>query len=66
MHHKLAIIDQKILIYGSTNWTMQAFYGNSDGIIVTNQRVFVQPFLDEFNRMWEDMNQRRNKAAAIA
>ncbi|KAK0170092.1 hypothetical protein PV328_010697 [Microctonus aethiopoides] len=56
MHHKFALIDNEIMIYGSTNWTMQAFYGNFDGILVTNQHEFVKPFINEFNRMWEELN----------
>ncbi|XP_034938606.1 mitochondrial cardiolipin hydrolase [Chelonus insularis] len=55
MHHKFGIIDQKIMIYGSTNWTMQAFFGNFDGIIITNQAGLVKPLIIEFNRIWEEI-----------
>lgn len=53
MHHKFAIVDNDILITGSTNWTMSAFFGNFDHIIVTNQHSLVKPFIDEFNRLWK-------------
>ncbi|KAF7989967.1 hypothetical protein HCN44_008641 [Aphidius gifuensis] len=53
MHHKFAIIDEEIMIYGSTNWTMQAFYGNYDSILITNDDVFVKAFFNEFVRIWK-------------
>lgn len=53
MHHKFAIIDEDIMIYGSTNWTMQAFYGNYDSILITNDDIFVKAFINEFARIWK-------------
>lgn len=53
MHHKFAVIDEEILIYGSTNWTMQAFYGNFDSILITNDNHFVKTFINEFERIWK-------------
>ncbi|CAD6204757.1 GSCOCG00002962001-RA-CDS [Cotesia congregata] len=55
MHHKFTVSDKHTLIYGSTNWTMQAFFGNYDGIIMTNQKQLVEPFNDEFDRIWEKL-----------
>lgn len=52
MHHKFVIIDNDIVITGSTNWTMSAFFGNFDHILVTNQRSLVKPFVTEFNTLW--------------
>ncbi|XP_031832619.1 mitochondrial cardiolipin hydrolase zuc isoform X2 [Nomia melanderi] len=53
MHHKFVIVDEDILITGSTNWTMSAFFGNFENILVTNQSPLVEPFLKEFERMWQ-------------
>lgn len=55
MHHKFAIIDREVILTGSTNWTMQALHGNWDNVIITNQRVFVEPFVKEFDRMWAEL-----------
>ncbi|XP_012226655.1 uncharacterized protein zuc [Linepithema humile] len=52
VHHKFAIIDNSILITGSTNWTMTAFFGNFENILVTNESELVKPFVNEFNRLW--------------
>lgn len=53
MHHKFAIIDNDILITGSANWTMQAFFGNSENILLTNYSVLVKKFANEFERLWK-------------
>ncbi|XP_076680141.1 mitochondrial cardiolipin hydrolase zuc [Andrena cerasifolii] len=58
MHHKFAIVDGDILITGSTNWTMSAFFGNSDNIMITNQRALVKPFVAEFQKLWEALESR--------
>lgn len=56
MHHKFAIIDNSILITGSTNWTKSAFFGNFENILITNESALVQPFIIEFNRLWAEFN----------
>ncbi|XP_046827065.1 mitochondrial cardiolipin hydrolase [Vespa crabro] len=53
MHHKFAIIDDDILITGSANWTMQALFGNSENIIITNHPILLKRFIDEFKRLWK-------------
>jgi len=56
MHHKFVIIDNKILITGSLNWTKSAFFGNFENIIVTNDPVLVKPFIIGFESMWTFFN----------
>lgn len=53
MHHKFLIVDNDLVITGSTNWTMSAFFGNFDHLVVTNQHSLVRPFVDEFDRLWK-------------
>ncbi|XP_076381161.1 mitochondrial cardiolipin hydrolase zuc isoform X2 [Megalopta genalis] len=55
MHHKFVIVDERILITGSTNWTMSAFFGNYDNIMITNQVAFVKPFVKEFQNLWTEL-----------
>ncbi|XP_006014144.1 mitochondrial cardiolipin hydrolase [Latimeria chalumnae] len=54
MHHKFAVVDKSILITGSLNWTTQAIQGNKENVIVTDEADFVQVFLLEFEKMWEE------------
>ena len=55
MHHKFAIVDGQKLISGSFNWTMQAVMGNKENVIVTEDPDIVEPFKEEFQRLWEEM-----------
>ena len=52
MHHKFAIVDGSLLITGSMNWTMQAFHGNWDNIMISNQQELVNSFVTEFDKLW--------------
>lgn len=55
MHHKFAIIDGKLLLSGSFNWTMQAAMGNHENVIVTNNADLVSEFQQEFDKMWKNL-----------
>ncbi|KAM9044141.1 mitochondrial cardiolipin hydrolase isoform 1-T1 [Megaptera novaeangliae] len=35
MHHKFAIVDRKVLITGSLNWTTQAIQNNRENVLIT-------------------------------
>ncbi|NXL63657.1 PLD6 hydrolase, partial [Chordeiles acutipennis] len=56
MHHKFAIVDRKMLITGSLNWTTQAIQNNRENVLVVEDAEYVEPFLDEFERIWEKYN----------
>lgn len=53
MHHKFVLLDRKMLINGSFNWTKTATLGNHENILVTNSFHIVQPFIEEFDRLWD-------------
>lgn len=52
MHHKFVIIDGKILLSGSFNWTNKAVVSNYEAVLVTAEQGLVKPFCDEFEEMW--------------
>lgn len=56
MHHKMAWIDNEILILGSTNWTKSAFLKNQDGLLVLpiqkqREKKFISKLFE--NLKWE-------------
>ncbi|XP_013415912.1 mitochondrial cardiolipin hydrolase [Lingula anatina] len=61
MHHKFALIDEDVLINGSFNWTRQAVTGNNENLLITNSRDIVQPYIEEFERLWEQFDPRNYK-----
>lgn len=49
-HHKFCIIDRKILITGSFNWSGSATY-NEENILVIKESKVVDRFIKEFNKL---------------
>ena len=49
MHLKVAVIDSKIAILGSTNWTEESFEENYDFIYITNEEKIINSLLDFIN-----------------
>ncbi|XP_062969105.1 mitochondrial cardiolipin hydrolase [Cynocephalus volans] len=56
MHHKFAIVDKKVLITGSLNWTTQAIQNNRENVLIMEDEEYVRLFLEEFERIWEEFN----------
>jgi len=52
MHHKFVVIDNRILITGSFNWTRQAIIGNKENLIVTTHSKLVPLYRSEFEKLW--------------
>lgn len=52
MHNKFCIIDDKVLINGSYNWTYYAETRNSENIlIIKREKKIIRAFIEEFNRI---------------
>lgn len=56
MHHKFAIIDGKVLVNGSYNWTRSAEKYNYENIVVSRELPLIQQFQKEFAKMWENLS----------
>ena len=56
MHHKFAIVDGKVLITGSLNWTTQAIQNNRENVLITEDEEYVRLFREEFERIWEEFD----------
>ncbi|XP_075224303.1 mitochondrial cardiolipin hydrolase zuc [Lycorma delicatula] len=59
MHHKYVIIDKKILMNGSLNWTLQAICGNDDNLMITSQEQLVKQFVDNFDFLWSKFKHKK-------
>lgn len=53
MHHKFAVIDERIVINGSLNWTLQGVCGNQENVVITTTPKVVEPFCRQFESLWE-------------
>lgn len=54
MHNKFIIIDRETLVNGSFNWTNQAVYGNKENVLITNYPPIVEPYMKEFEHLWDE------------
>ncbi|KAI9499426.1 hypothetical protein BDB00DRAFT_782944 [Zychaea mexicana] len=53
MHNKFAVIDQRMVLTGSFNWSISARYHNKENVLVTNIDSVVQAYQKEFERLWD-------------
>ena len=54
MHHKVFIIDRKIVITGSYNPTYSGNKKNDENILIIHDRSISKQFIDEFENLWEE------------
>jgi hypothetical protein len=54
MHHKFCILDGRVLMNGSFNWTQGACENNSENVMITNDKAFVSPFCAQFAQLWQE------------
>ena len=53
MHHKFIIIDDKIIITGSPNFTLGGFNKNDENLLIIHDKKIANEFLKEFDSLWQ-------------
>ncbi len=56
MHHKFMIIDGKMVINGSMNFTWYGMHKNHENIMVVKNTQIAQFFCNEFESLWNAGN----------
>lgn len=54
MHHKFALIDNKVALTGSYNWTRSAAKYNHENILLTSDKQIIQGYKNEFEKLWDE------------
>ena len=54
MHNKFVVIDNKIVITGSYNWTASAGERNDENLLVIDYNYIVERYQDQFNNLWDN------------
>lgn len=52
LHHKVAIIDEKIVISGSFNWSPSAAHSNDETLVILHSAQLARHFTREMERLW--------------
>jgi phosphatidylserine/phosphatidylglycerophosphate/cardiolipin synthase-like enzyme len=53
MHNKFAIIDGKVLITGSFNWTPTADQKNEENLLIMTDKDLIKKYADRFEYLWK-------------
>jgi len=53
MHNKFAVIDGKVLLTGSFNWTPTANEKNEENLLVMDDKKLVQKYVERFEYLWK-------------
>lgn len=54
MHHKFAIIDNRVLLTGSYNWTRSAASSNEENIVILHDPKLTADFQRQFKQLWDE------------
>lgn len=52
MHHKFCVIDNKLVVTGSYNWTYYAETRNLENVVFSENADVVKRYIEEFNRLY--------------
>ncbi|MGZ9166654.1 MAG: phospholipase D-like domain-containing protein [Anaerolineales bacterium] len=57
MHHKLIIVDDKIVAFGSYNFSKSAEERNDENLLIIHDTDIAKQFILEFERVWEQAHE---------
>jgi len=52
MHIKMLIIDDRVVVFGSANYTYSAFYKNFEILYINDDWTFTRKFVKLFHKLW--------------
>lgn len=54
MHHKFALVDHRILLTGSYNWTLESEKENYENLVILSDPALVEAYTQEFETLWSE------------
>lgn len=66
MHNKFAIIDDKIVITGSYNWTASASERNDENLLIIHDEDIAKIYTDKFEDYWNNQVSQKRTQELIA
>lgn len=52
MHHKLVIVDDRVVVNGSGNWSGSAFFKNFENYVRYRDPRVARPYREQYDRLW--------------
>lgn len=53
-HHKYAVLDDKIVVTGSYNWTIMGDIANHENVVLLRHEPAARSFAENFEKTWQD------------
>ena len=53
-HHKFAVLDVKIVLTGSYNWTLMGGIANHENVVILRHAAAAKAFQEDFEETWHD------------
>lgn len=57
LHHKVIVVDERIVITGSMNYSSNAEENNDENVIIVDNAEIARLYLQEFDRVWKLANE---------
>ena len=54
MHHKFVVLDQRTVLTGSYNWTLESEDENQENILILRDPYSVHAYSEEFEALWSE------------
>ncbi len=54
MHHKFAILDDRLALTGSYNWTLESEEQNFENLLILDEPQLLEAYRQEFEALWEE------------
>ncbi len=66
MHHKFAILDQRMALAGSYNWTLESEEQNYESLPLIREPELVEIFQQEFEALWTAAAEPPSRGSAVS
>lgn len=53
LHHHLLLVDDRVAVFGSGNWSNNGFYSNDESTMISDINILVQPFIESWQKNYE-------------
>jgi len=54
MHHKFAVLDDRLALTGSYNWTLESEEQNYENLLILDAPHFLEVYRQEFEALWKE------------
>lgn len=65
MHNKFAVIDDKVVVTGSFNWTISADKKNSENLLIITDKELAEKYTKQFKHLWSQSGEGLSKETSI-